>query len=58
MCISDQEEVRYRRKSTKLSDMLHDSSVAKVYLMGDALGECTSDLSHPLLPIASNIRTI
>jgi hypothetical protein len=32
--------------------MLDDSSLARVYMMVDALDECTSDLSHPLSLIA------
>ena len=40
--------------STILSDMLHDSSLAKVYLMVDALDECASELSHLLLLITRN----
>jgi hypothetical protein len=40
--------------SAILSDMLHDSSLARVYLMVDALDECTSKLSQLLDLIARN----
>ena len=39
---------------TILSDMLHDSSLARVYLMVDALDECDSELSQLLDLIAHN----
>jgi hypothetical protein len=40
--------------STILSNMLHDPSLAKVYLMVDALDECASDLSDLLDLITCN----
>ncbi|KAI9863919.1 MAG: hypothetical protein M1824_005957 [Vezdaea acicularis] len=40
--------------STILSDILHDSSLTRVYLMIDALDECNSELSHLCDLIARN----